>query len=96
LQLVIDALCGWGLQCRDQGIDLCRAHRLAEHKSLPRIAIKLRQRLEIRLRRNADRDRAATEIVRHLNDGLANPGIAFVGGAALDQRAVNFDFAERD
>lgn len=79
----------------DQRIELRGGHRLAQQKSLTRVATKLRQKLKIGRRRHADSRGTAAEVMGDLNDGLADVGVCRDGAATLDERAVDLDLGKR-
>ena len=68
----------------DQRIELRGGHRLAQQKSLTRVATKLRQKLKIGRRRHADGGGTAAEVMSDLYDGLADVGVCRDGAATLD------------
>ncbi len=73
------------LKLHNPFVDPFRTHRFAEQKSRPDIAAEFAEHSKICVRQNTDRGRLDSKIVRHLEKGLANIGVADVGCAVLDQ-----------
>src|SRR5262249_37019525 len=79
----------------DQGVEAVLRHGLREQVALPEIAAHAEQAVGVRRLLDADRDGDRLEIVREVDDGLADGGVLLVGGAVGDERAVELELGER-
>jgi hypothetical protein len=79
----------------NHSIELLDCHRLAQQKSLTRVATESRQELKISRRRHADGGCAATKVMRDLDDGLADVGVCRNVSTPLYKRAIYLDLGER-
>ena len=70
-------------------------HRRGDQHALPEIAAHHHQRLQVRRLSPSLRPRGAAETMREIDHGLANRGVRRIGGAALHERPVDFQFRER-